>query len=128
MSLQDSDEIRNKQVVLYREVLKSIIATTRCHSCGYKMPVCLLGYVGRYCNKYCWKDMYYNRFVDCVLEDCEVCPNNTCFSLANSKYHRVWKSVLNNSGHYWPMCTPDIICNNECIKNTPTIIIPNYNA
>ena len=127
MSLQDTDETRNNQILHYKEALKGIIAATRCHSCGNNIPVALLGYCGKYCNKYCWKDVYYDTLKECSFDDCEYCNNDIRFSLANSKYHSVWKSLSNTSGYYWPMCNPIIICNNKCIQNNKPIFIKNYN-
>ena len=113
---------------LYSDVLKQITAATRCHTCDYKMPVCFLGYVGRHCSKSCWKSVYYDSFDNCRFEDCEFCLEDLPISLANSKYHSMWKKAASKTGYYWPMCNPSVLCNNECIKNKYTIAIPGYNC
>lgn len=127
MAVQENDEILNKQYILYKDVLKGVIAATHCHSCGYNMPVCLKGYVGRHCDKYCWKALYYKTFEECILDDCKFCEEGLSISLANTRYHSLWKTSLSKTGYYWPMCNPEKLCTNECIKNKPTIAIPKYN-
>jgi hypothetical protein len=115
------------QAELYTNVLKELIAATHCHSCGHEYPVSILGYVGRHCDKYCWKSLFYKTYNDCILENCEFCINERPFSLAHSKYHILWNKVSSKNGYYWPMCTYKKECNNECIKNTTPIAIPGYN-
>ena len=131
MSFQDIDcsitDIFNNHKKMYRDVLKQLIAATQCHSCGYKIPVCLLGYVGRHCSKSCWKSLFYETYNDCIIEDCEFCPNESLISFANSKYHMMSKKAFSKTGYYWPMCNPNTECTNSCIMNKQTIAIPTYN-
>ena len=126
MYFQDNS-IEIKQMKLYTSILKELIAATHCHSCNYKMNVSLLGYSGRYCDKYCWKGFIRNSNNNCINDNCIYCDNNINYSLARSKYHSVWRKIQSNNGLYWPMCSENKLCNNECIKYNQTIHIPGYN-
>lgn len=115
----------------YKIVMNDLILITRCHACGEKFPVCLFGYVGRYCNKQCWK---YNEFYlydnfKCPFGCCKHCDDyNIDVSKANSRYHIDYYKGKSPSGFIWPMCSPTIPCKNECIMKRDTISIEGYNA
>lgn len=51
-----------------------------------------------------------------------------CLSRANSNYHHRWRKDKSPNGYYWPMGSYRIACNNECIRNRPTIRILGYNS
>ena len=126
MSIQDYIEI--KQTKLYTTLLKEIIAATHCHGCNSKRQVGLLGYVGRYCNKYCWKSVFNEEGNNCIDDTCEYCINDTNYTLAHSKYHSMWRLIISNNGVYWPMCSENKLCINECIKYKNPVQISGYNS
>jgi hypothetical protein len=109
----------------FNNVLDDIIAATHCHSCNHITQVCLLGYNGRYCDKWCWKDLFRTDHVDCV-NNCKYCIKYIKLSLAKSKYDRHRYFQENTNGIYWPMSNKE--CNNECIRQNDTVRIKGYNC
>jgi hypothetical protein len=118
-------------------VINDLIITTHCHACGYAYHVSLLGYVGHYCSKLCWKDNEYYPMcekkgmndtndvkevchfgqlnwnnegkLEIIDSECKYCRGMISSNVI-SKYHRKFMNIVS-----WPMKNKE--CNNECIKN-----------
>jgi len=112
-----------------RNLLYSLLYNTHCAGCGTHNLVSLRGYVGRYCNKLCWRNFNdddensvhdenrtYN--LDYIYEKYRYILNDidevSTYSNAISRRHRPYYNHLSPSGKVWPMmnkaCYNEVIC------------------
>jgi hypothetical protein len=125
-------EFASDHRINYAEVLSDLILATHCHACGIAMPVCLIGYVGAYCVKKCWKYGEFYPILDgkefkCPFGGCKNCGGDDCIggvSYANSKYHLAWDNSRSPTGVCWRMGDTHKPCNNLCIKERSPVLVP----
>lgn len=94
--------------ILFQVVLDDLMLATHCHSCDDVLPVALVGYHNAHCSRSCWKgwDKAWNYGLECKFgPDCKIC-NDIPYTLANSTYHRVAKSLLLGVDYIMPMGNP----------------------
>jgi hypothetical protein len=104
--------------VLFQTVLNDLMLATHCHSCDDVVPVALVGYHNAHCCRSCWKgwEKAWDYSLDCKFgPDCKVC-NDIPYTLANSMYHRLAKTMMNESGCVWPMGDYKRPCMNETLR------------
>lgn len=128
----------------FQMVLEDLIRVTHCHGCGDKNNVCFFGYVGEYCSKKCMKSYSYDEeYYDTESEDydedsdrlphsavfCVWCDSEQCHgpSRANTLYHSRYYRGRYDKDVFWPMLSYHLACENECIRDCPTVCIPGYN-
>lgn len=74
-----------------KRICKEILNVCWCHGCGNKKHFSG-NYVGSFCNKWCWKDLYYNYDYNndtswCVLgENCLECNHEGPYTLRESSH------------------------------------------
>ena len=133
---------------VYTKVLKELLQATHCHGCGRAYHVSLIGYVGKFCQKSCWRGWDSCRYIQGVeeenspeTEDEYVLPDMSkyidktkmlcyfgsfdcehCVSKANDVYRdRKWENEHSPTGVCWPMGDFKRACHNECIRNRQPI-------
>ena len=129
----------------FQYVLEDLLRVTHCHGCGEKRNVCFFGYVGEYCSKGCMKSYsyggeYYDIESEDYDEDSDRLPHSAVYcvwcdpeqyhgpSRANSRYHSRSHRGQHGKDVFWPMLSYHLACENECIRDRPTICILGYNS